>query len=105
MYWNSGGGGGSTIDLTLNSNIRCIEIISAGGCKQLCAKLNSNIRCIEISLPLFLSVGSGSLNSNIRCIEMISDWQFPPAAVCWIVTLDVLKYGKSAGKLLTVLVE
>ena len=55
---------------SLNSNIRCIEIIIMK--IQLCLKLrlNSNIRCIEICKNAAYKCQFCMLNSNIRCIEI-----------------------------------
>ena len=80
--------------IKLNSNIRCIEIlteilISFG------KSLNSNIRCIEmIHLSVLIPLQT-VLNSNIRCIEIYKKYSFAAGTYSWIVTLDVLKYRTS----------
>ena len=48
MYWNLNDLSILELILSVNSNIRCIEINSTSGVHESEAKVNSDIRCIEI---------------------------------------------------------
>ena len=76
MYWNRGPSLTSPSVVTLNSNIRCIEISEKHGEYAAYSQLNSNIRCIEMT-EIFLQR------------QLLSRW---------IVTLDVLKYKYNDGR-------
>ena len=58
---------------TLNSNIRCIEILMLDCGLRRKEVLNSNIRCIEIGAIAYNETAQKTLNSNIRCIEITVD--------------------------------
>ena len=70
MYWNNNG---------------CISFDKE-------PSLNSNIRCIEIYYDSIGVAPLSSLNSNIRCIEIRLNARSRSCTICWIVTLDVLKW-------------
>ena len=53
--------------------------------------INRNMRCIEITLPRFLSASGSMININMRCIEMLISFAMLKFAFGLIETWDVLK--------------
>ena len=113
MYWNLSRSRSSTVFSSLNSNIRCIEMMERKFPKFIfaswivtldvlkycskCGKHNelcSWIVTLDVlkwrRIPFYDSLDL--LNSNIRCIEMGNNDAAILASRGWIVTLDVLKY-------------
>ena len=120
MYWNLSRSRSSTVFSSLNSNIRCIEMMERKFPKFIfaswivtldvlkycskCGKHNelcSWIVTLDVlkwrRIPFYDSLDL--LNSNIRCIEMGNNDAAILASRGWIVTLDVLKYNKSCRPL------
>ena len=90
MYWN---GNNDIYSIWQNGWIVTLDVLKfkAQDGYVLLGSLNSNIRCIEMITVDLRDTKYNTLNSNIRCIEItIQEW-FCDVSCCWIVTLDVLK--------------
>ena len=91
MYWNAGECREEWAGISINRNMRCIEIVARRLlarpydrlietwdvlklilCPQFCCQnmINRNMTCIEISVLCRQAAGSGRINRNMRCIEI-----------------------------------
>ena len=58
--------------ITINYNMRCIEITYGQGIERMWLRINYNMRCIEISLMFATERAESMINYNMRCIEIAS---------------------------------
>ena len=113
MYWNAGECREEWAGISINRNMRCIEIVARRLlarpydrlietwdvlklilCPQFCCQnmINRNMRCIEISVLCRQAAGSGRINRNMRCIEMQRTRIRRHVGKWLIETWDVLKF-------------
>ena len=63
-------GKGTLENVTININMRCIEIRFGKGDNNINLWININMRCIEIAAVVPLAINQSKININMRCIEI-----------------------------------
>ena len=126
MYWNAGECREEWAGISINRNMRCIEIVARRLlarpydrlietwdvlklilCPQFCCQnmINRNMRCIEISVLWRQAAGSGRINRNMRCIEIQVCCLFHHRCSGLIETWDVLKFFRKMKEEVMILIN